>query len=53
MKPLKQHLKGLSVSITDGKYKYDVEMASGGMIYIPNFIKNDSGTQVTLRILPQ
>jgi hypothetical protein len=28
--------------------KHVVEMASTGMIYVPNFIKTDMGVQVTL-----
>jgi hypothetical protein len=33
--------------------KYTVEMASGGMIYIPSLMTIGSGIRVILRILPQ
>jgi hypothetical protein len=33
--------------------KYTVEMASGGMIYIPSFMKIGSGIQLILKVLPQ
>jgi hypothetical protein len=33
--------------------KYTVEMASGGMMYIPSLMMNDSGIGVILRALPQ
>lgn len=29
----------------EGFTRYTAEMASGGMLYIPSFIKNDSGIQ--------
>jgi hypothetical protein len=32
---------------------YTIEMASDGMIYIPNFMKIYLGIRVTLRVLPQ
>jgi hypothetical protein len=32
--------------------KYTVEMASGGMIYIPGFMTIGSGIQVILRVGP-
>jgi hypothetical protein len=32
---------------------YDVEMDSGGMIYVPSFTMINSGIQVILRLLPQ
>jgi hypothetical protein len=31
---------------------YAIEMASGGMIYIPNFMMTGSDIQVVLRLLP-
>jgi hypothetical protein len=37
----------------EGIMKYAVEMASGGMIYIPSFVTICSGIQVMLRLLPQ
>jgi hypothetical protein len=33
--------------------KYAVEMASVGLIYIPNFMMNGSDIQVILKLLPQ
>jgi hypothetical protein len=33
--------------------RYTVEMASDGMIYIPSFMKTDSGIQKILRLLPR
>jgi hypothetical protein len=33
--------------------KYNVQMDSGGMIYIPSFLTIGSGIQVILRLLPQ
>jgi hypothetical protein len=33
--------------------KYAIEMASGGMIYIPSIMTISSRIQVTLRLLPQ
>jgi hypothetical protein len=33
--------------------KYAVEMAAGGLKYIPSFMTIDSGIQVILRLLPQ
>jgi hypothetical protein len=33
--------------------KHAVELASGGMIFIPSSVKIGSGTQVILRLLPQ
>jgi hypothetical protein len=43
MKPIKQYnLEGGCI-----------EMASNGIIYIPSFMKIESGIQVILRVLPQ
>jgi hypothetical protein len=36
-----------------GCTKYAIEMATGGMIYIPKFITICSGIQVILRLIPQ
>jgi hypothetical protein len=33
--------------------KYAIEMASGGMIYIPSFMMIGSSIQVILRLLPK
>jgi hypothetical protein len=33
--------------------KYNVEMASVGMIYVPSFVKIDLGIKVILRLLPR
>jgi hypothetical protein len=33
--------------------KYVIEISSGGMIYIPNFMMIGSGIQIILSILPQ
>jgi hypothetical protein len=33
--------------------KYAIVMALGGMMYIPNFMTIDSGSQVMLRVLHQ
>jgi hypothetical protein len=32
---------------------YAVEMASDGMLYIPNYMKTGSGIQAILRLLPR
>jgi hypothetical protein len=34
-------------------FKYIIEMASGGMIYIPNLVSTGSGIRVILMVLPQ
>jgi hypothetical protein len=33
-------------------YEVNVEMASDGMIYVPSFMKINSGIQIILRLLP-
>jgi hypothetical protein len=33
--------------------KYTVEMASGGMIYVPRLVTIGSGIRMILRVLPQ
>jgi hypothetical protein len=45
-------LRGYSVGVTDrgGFTKYAVEMASGGMMYIPSIMTIRSGIQVTLEL---
>jgi hypothetical protein len=45
-------LRGCGVDTSD-EMEYAVEMATGSMIYIPNFMTIGSGIQVTLRLLPQ
>jgi hypothetical protein len=42
------NLKGGSVGIIDEGDFFAVGMDSGAMIYIPNFIKNDSGIQMLM-----
>jgi hypothetical protein len=50
MKSIKQHNSGgCSVGVIDGTELWSaVKMASGGMIYIPSFMKTDSGIKVIL-----
>jgi hypothetical protein len=44
-------LNGCDVGITDGRdfYKSAVEMGSGGMVYLPSFMKIRAGVQVIQR----